>query len=165
MHSVIQHCVSQRAAAGWYINCNNVHDARINTKEILIVYSERTGIHKSQAILSQAWRGPEGSWRLSLPDFMTVGTQKLLRRQPSARATFTPHKILLVLIFVRGWVDTRAIVRPEGLCKWKIQTTPSGMETAIFRIVAQCLNELPHHMRNGYISSENTNSENGRNTA
>jgi len=39
------------------------------------------------------------------------------------------------------------------------------METATFRIVAQCLNELPHHMRNGYISSENTNSENGRITA
>jgi len=27
-----------------------------------------------KAILVQAWRGPEGSRRLRLPDFMTVGT-------------------------------------------------------------------------------------------
>jgi len=29
---------------------------------------------KSKAILLQAWTGPEGSRRLRLPDFMTVGT-------------------------------------------------------------------------------------------
>ena len=42
---------------------------------------------------------------------------------------------------IRERVDPRAIVRPKGLCKWKIPIQP-----ATFQLVAQCLNHLHHHV-------------------
>ena len=47
---------------------------------------------------------------------------------------------------LRGWVDTRVIVQPKGLCRWKFPMTPSGIEPATYRLLTQCLNQLPNRV-------------------
>jgi hypothetical protein len=51
-----------------------------------------------------------------------------------------------VFIPDRGRLNPRVIVRPEGLCQWKIPLTPSGIEQATFRLVVQCPKEMRHRL-------------------
>jgi hypothetical protein len=72
--------------------------------------------------------------KLRLPHFQSFDSQMAARLSALRTGRFLPLGKFLVLIFVRGWVDPRAIVRLEGLGKLKIPPYP-GLEPATFRIV------------------------------
>ena len=68
---------------------------------------------KGKSVPLQAWTVPEGSRKLMFPNFVTTA-QDGGRLSALRAGRLYPQEILLVLISVRGWVDPRAIVRPEG---------------------------------------------------
>jgi len=64
-------------------------------------------VKKGKAIPVRAWTYPKRSRSLRmLPHFKTIGTWR-----------WHAPEIFLVLIFVRGWFDTRATVWLEGLSR------------------------------------------------
>jgi len=92
--------------------------------------------------LYRAIKGPDGSRRLRLSDFTTIGTWR------SALCTGR--------IYPQGnipsWVVPRAIARPEGLCQWKIPMTTTGNRT---RDLPACsaVPQLCFHGRFTFIAS------------
>jgi hypothetical protein len=57
---------------------------------------------EGKAIPLQAWRGREGSRRLKLLDFKTIGTGMWQGCQPYARAAFTLRKYSLYSLLLEG---------------------------------------------------------------
>ena len=61
-----------------------------------------------------------------------------------------PPGMFLVLIFTRGWVNPRAMVRSEGNMSLKNPVTPPGIDPGTILLVAQHLN---HYATPGHSSS------------
>ena len=99
---------------------------------------------KGKAVPAQVWTDPEGSRRLRFPGFLDSIHTKVVRLSTLSTGHLYPGRNTPVLISVRGWVDRRTVELREGLCQWKIPVTPSGIEPATIRLVAQLLNQLRH---------------------
>ena len=92
------------------------------------IYSKGKG--KGNSVPLQAWTGTEGSRKLRFPDFVTTahdgGRLSALRT-----GRLYPQGKLLVLISVRGWIDSRAIVRSELFYVNKKSTDTSWDRTSV----------------------------------
>jgi hypothetical protein len=64
---------------------------------------------------------------------------KVVRSSASRTGGLYPKEIFLVLIFTRGWVDARFIIRSEGNMSLKNPVTSSGIDPGTVRLVAQRL--------------------------
>ena len=95
---------------------------------------------KSKSVPLHAWCGPEGSRRFRLPYFHDIRHVKVVRLSASRTGHLYPKEMFLVLIFTRGWVDPRAMIRSEGNVSLKNTVTTPGIDPGTVRLVAQRLN-------------------------
>jgi hypothetical protein len=75
------------------------------------------------------------NWHIKVASLSAIDTSCLY---PQRRRSLVP-------ISVRGCVDPRAIMQPEGLSQWTISLTTLGTEQATFRLVEQCVNQQRYH--------------------
>jgi len=90
---------------------------------------------KGKAVPLQAWSCPEGSRKLRFPHFMTTAQDGGKVVSLTHRSPLSPRKYTWYTFLLEAGPTPRAIVRPDGLCHWKIPMTPSGIEPATCRFV------------------------------
>jgi hypothetical protein len=92
--------------------------------------------------------GLDRSWgfqEVEAARFQDSRYKKVVRLSALCTGHLYPQEIFLILISVRGWVNPRAIVRPEGLCQWKFQWHHRESNP-------QCLKQLRHRVPKFIIS-------------
>jgi hypothetical protein len=121
-------CASQKTPCIFTTKCN-----QLMLSEVIHILVTRK---YSKAVPMQAWTGPEGSRRLRLPGICDSRHLRVVWLSALRTGRLYPHGRFLVIISVTSWVDSRPILLPEGLGKWKTWNTSLGFETATFRFVA-----------------------------
>jgi hypothetical protein len=77
--------------------------------------------------------GIPGGWDSKISRYLVHEDGKVVSPAPLRPRKYSWYAFLL-----------EAIVRPEGLCLWKIPLAPSEIEPSIFRLEKQFLNQLRH---------------------
>jgi hypothetical protein len=104
--------------------------------------------HIDQRIWDIVKVNQKGGWKLPLSQvveayrvvrrrgsqiFYTIGSQMAVRLSALRASRSLAPERFLILIYVRGWVDLRAILRLEGLGQLKNPTTSSGIKPTTFQ--------------------------------
>jgi hypothetical protein len=90
--------------------------------------------------VKQSLYRPWGFQEVEVPGFPDSWHMEVVRLSAHHAGCLYPQEILLLHISIRGWVSPSATMWPEGLCRWKIAMTPSGVEPVTSWLVAQCPN-------------------------
>ena len=95
---------------------------------------------KCKAVPLQAWSGPEGSRKLRFPDFMTTAQDGVKVVSLTHRPLFTPRKYSWYSFLLEAESTSGPQCDRKDFMSLKNPLTPTGIEPATFRFVAQHLN-------------------------